>query len=187
MPASHGIDHEPVDPTSPTSQGSSKGLKSLLNKLKRRSKPTTSTETDETTKEKEPGFIGGAALRSSPSDPETQTSKSASQTHRDSTERPVDLGDVEPRPTFVPHVDPDPYSEVSSLSSDYGDANTAPRGRLAERVVSSGTVKSGGTDFEEARDHFDADLAPPPTFTSDADKARKGSPNRDSKFHEVGL
>jgi hypothetical protein len=43
------------------------------------------------------------------------------------------------------------------------------------------------SDFEEARDHFDEGLAPPPTFTSEVDKDRHGSPVRDSKFHEVGI
>lgn len=172
-------DHEPSSPTSP--QGSSKGLKSLLNKLKRRSKPASEGEVDDKAKEKELGFVGGAALRSSTSD---QVSHSRHESA--DVDRPTDLGDVEPKPAYVPHVD-HPYSDVSSLTSDYGDDVAAPRGRSAERIVSGGTIKSSGTDFEEARDHFDADLAPPPTFTSDADKARKGSPNRDSKFHEVGL
>ncbi|KAH9860509.1 hypothetical protein J1614_011840 [Plenodomus biglobosus] len=179
-------DHEPASPTSP--QGSSKGLKSLLNKLKRRSKPASEGEVDDKAKEKEPGFVGGAALRSSASEPQPQTSDQVSHSRHESADvdRPTDLGDVEPKPAYVPHVD-HPYSDVSSLTSDYGDDVAAPRGRSAERIVSGGTIKSSGTDFEEARDHFDADLAPPPTFTSDADKARKGSPNRDSKFHEVGL
>lgn len=176
-----------ASPTSPTSPTSSKGFKSLLSKLKRRSKHASGTDTDEQTKEKEPGFIGGAALRSSTSGPQSQSSKSHSQPQRESTEahHPTNLGDVEP--TYVPHVDEARYSDVSSLSSDGDEDIQARRGRSAERVVSATTATSGGTDFEEARDHFDADLAPPPTFTTDADKAGKGSPNRDSKFHEVGL
>ncbi|KAF2854617.1 hypothetical protein T440DRAFT_464755 [Plenodomus tracheiphilus IPT5] len=180
---------ESSHPTSPTSpQGSSKGLKSLLNKFKRRSKPAPGSELDDKAKENEPGFIGGAALRSSTSEPQSQSSDHLGHAQHEPTDvgRPTDLGDVEPKPAYVPHVH-QPYSDVSSLMSDDEDATTAPRGRSAERIVSGGTVKSSGTDYEEARDHFDADLAPPPTFTSDADKAHKGSPNRDSKFHEVGL
>lgn len=87
----------------------------------------------------------------------------------------------------MPHLDEDRYSDVSSLSSDY-DEGDAVRGRSAERIASGATVTSDGTEFEEAKDHFDEDLAPPPAFSSEADKVRKGgSPNRDSKFHEVGI
>jgi hypothetical protein len=102
-------------------------------------------------------------------------------------DRPKDLGAVEP--TYVPHVghvDEDRYSDVSSLSSDREDFSMA-RGRPAERVVSGATATSGGESFEEARDHFDEDLAPPPAFGSDVENARIGSPNRESKFQEVGL
>ncbi|CAO2649114.1 Nn.00g100630.m01.CDS01 [Neocucurbitaria sp. VM-36] len=178
--AQHTAEHESSDPTSPvpsTSPGSSKGFKSLLHKLKRRSKPS---EADDKNKEKAPGFIGGAALRSS-------TSQPTSQAYHESTEgdRPTNLGDVEP--TGGPQLDEDRYSDVSSLSSDYGEGD-AVRGRSAERIVSGATVTSEGTDFEEAKDHFDEGLAPPPAFSSDADKVKKGgSPNRDSKFHEVGI
>jgi hypothetical protein len=49
-------------------------------------------------------------------------------------------------------------------------------------------VVSGRTDdFEEARDNFDEDLAPPPAFGSEVESGRKGSPNRESRFQEVGL
>lgn len=100
------------------------------------------------------------------------------------------MGDVEP--TVVPHVNEhevdshvkeDRYSDVSSLSSDDEEVT---RGRpRPERLMSDDTRAS--SDFEEARDHFDEDLAPPPTFTSEVDKGRHGSPVRDSKFHEVGI
>ncbi|KAG9196366.1 hypothetical protein G6011_01487 [Alternaria panax] len=195
--AQRTAEHDSADPTSPTSQGSSKGFKSLLSKLKRRSKHAPATETEGNMKEKEPGFIGGATLRNSTSQPQFQSysSKSASHPARESidsrvsadVERPTDLGAVEP--TYVPHVghaDEDRYSDVSSLSSD-GDEFIMARGRPAERVVSGATVTSAGESFEEARDHFDEDLAPPPAFGSDAEKARIGSPNRESKFQEVGL
>jgi hypothetical protein len=189
--------HDSADPTSPTSPNSSKGFKSLLGKLKRRSKHSPASETDDKTKEKEPGFIGGNALRTSTSQPHSQSlsSKSASQPTRESTEgrfidtdRPVEVSQAEP--TYVPHldhVDEDRYSDVSSLSSD-AEEFTVPRGRSPKRVVSGGTVASGRTDdFEEARDNFDEDLAPPPAFGSEVESGRKGSPNRESRFQEVGL
>jgi hypothetical protein len=193
----HTAEHDSAGPTSPTSQGPSKGFKSLLSKLKRRSKHAPATETEGDTKEKEPGFIGGATLRNSTSLPQSQSqsSKSASHPARESidgrisadTDRPKDLGAVEP--TYVPHVgyvDEDRHSDVSSLSND-GEEFSMARGRPAERVVSGATATSAGESFEEARDHFDEALAPPPAFGSDAEKARIGSPNRESKFQEVGL
>ncbi|KAI8935957.1 hypothetical protein NX059_007463 [Plenodomus lindquistii] len=186
-PVQIGSPESPASTSPIAQQGSSKGLKSLLNKLKRRSKPSPGNEVDDKVTEKEPGFIGGAALRSSTSEGPSHLSDPVKppQHEASETERPIDLGDVEPKPAYVPHVD-HPYSDVSSLSSD-NEVDSIARGRSTERTVSGTAVKSSGTEFEEALDYFDTDLAPPPTFTSDADKARKGSPNRDSKFHEVGL
>jgi hypothetical protein len=168
------------DPTSPTSPGGSKGLKSIFSKLKRRSKHTSAgtINTADMGKDKEPGFVGGATLRNSTSQPHSNAATTVATTFDD--ERPHNLGDIEPssaaavNPTAVPHVD------------ELDDEEPMTRGRSAERITSTQTATSGGTDFEEAHDHFDEGLAPPPTFTTNADKA-KGSPNRDSKFHEVGI
>lgn len=186
------------DPASPTSPNSSKGFKSILNKLKRRSKHDSAVlETDGKTTEKDTGFIGGASLRASESG--AHSSDTPSTAHAETTTattRPTDLGDVEPavinEPAVVPHlrddrpvksIKDDRYSDISSLSSDNEDLS---RGRpRPERLMSNDTRAS--SDFEEARDHFDEDLAPPPTFTSEVDKGRHGSPVRDSKFHEVGI
>jgi hypothetical protein len=189
-PSNHPVQSDaasPISSTSPTSPSSSKGLKSIFSKLKRRSKHGSAgtIDTSDMAKDKEQtGFVGGASLRSSMSQPQSQpTSAAAGATSTSGDERPHNLGDVEP--SFVPHVDEleDSYSEVSSLS-DYEEPMT--RGRSAERVLSSNTKASGDSEFQEAQDHFDEGLAPPPTFTTDADKA-KGSPNRDSKFREVGI
>jgi hypothetical protein len=179
----------PISPTSPTSPSSSKGLKSIFSKLKRRSKHGSAGafNTADMGKDKEQtGFVGGASLRSSMSQPQSQpTPAIAATTSTSDDERPHNLGDVEP--SSVPHVDEldDSYSDVSSMS-DYEEPMI--RGRSAERITSSNTKASGGTDseFQEAQDHFDEGLAPPPTFTTDADKS-KGSPNRDSRFREVGI
>jgi hypothetical protein len=190
-PAHHSVQADTtslVSPTSPTSPSSSKGLKSIFSKLKRRSKHGSAGTIDTTDMGKDKdqtGFIGGASLRSSMSHPQSQpTSAVAATTSTSDDERPHNLGDVEP--TYVPHVDElDSYSDVSSLSED---EEPMTRGRSTERITSSKTKASGGTDseFQEAQDHFDEGLAPPPTFTTDADKAT-GSPNRDSKFREVGI
>jgi hypothetical protein len=180
--------HE-ADATSPKSPNSSKGLKSIFSKLKRRSKHTSAgtINTADMDKDKEQtGFVGGASLESSTSQPQSNPSSAAAAATSTAfdDERPHNLGDIEP--SSVPHVDElnDSYSDVSSLS-DY-DEPMITRGRSAERVTSTGTKKSGTTDFEEAQDHFDEALAPPPTFTTNSERGT-GSPNRDSKFHEVGI
>lgn len=155
----------PVSPTSPKSE--SKGIKSFLNKLKRRSKPPPSEG-------EKPGFLGGAALH----DPEPR--------HGSTPANPTgDLTQVPPR--------------RASNASVAGD----DRERMPERTESgvseisepqhTATGQSSGgysdvSDFEEARDDFNEELAPPPVFTStDARAGRIGSPTRDSKFHEVGI
>ncbi|KAJ4988361.1 hypothetical protein SVAN01_06139 [Stagonosporopsis vannaccii] len=182
-----------TEPTSPTSPTSSKGIKSIFNKLKRRSKheSASTTEMDGKSTEKDnTGFIGGANLRASESKSHSSAAPSASHADASSATRPADLGDVEP--TVVPPVNElaasseakdDRVSDVSSLSSDDEDPT---RGRLRPERVTSDTTRAS-SDFEEARDHFDEGLAPPPTFTSDVEKGRHGSPVRDSKFHEVGI
>lgn len=185
--------HESADPTSPNSQESPKGLKSLLTKLKRRSKHSPANEADKDAKEKETGFIGGASLHNSTSQP--HSSENDTQPKRDSidgyvsdkAEEPVEP--VHTIPAYVPHVDPvdkDQYSDVSSISSHKDDFRPV-RGRLTGRVASGGTVTSGGESFEEARDYFDENLAPPPAFSSDTEDAKKGVSSRESKFQEIGL
>ncbi|KAF1929796.1 uncharacterized protein M421DRAFT_419578 [Didymella exigua CBS 183.55] len=177
-----------TDPASPTSPTSSKGFKSIFNKLKRRSKHDSAvTESDGKTAEKDTGFVGGATLRASQSNAHSSTTPSTSHAEVSSVTHPTDLGDVEPTviagPAVVPHVRDDRHSGISSLSSDDEELS---RGRpRPQRLMSNDTRAS--SDFEEARDHFDEDLAPPPTFTSEVDKGRHGSPVRDSKFHEVGI
>jgi len=167
----------------------------MFNKLKRRSKHESTASTDSNDKDST-GFIGGATLRAS--EPKhSSAAPSASNAEASSAGRPHDLGDVEPteatkptvvphtdEPVVVPHVKDDRYSDISSLSSD--DEEELPRGRpRVERLMSDDTRAS--SDFEEARDHFDEGLAPPPTFTTDVEKGRVSSPARDSKFHEVGI
>ncbi|KAF2185012.1 hypothetical protein K469DRAFT_708272 [Zopfia rhizophila CBS 207.26] len=157
----------PASPTSPTSPSKSdRGFKSVLNRLKRRSRHSATTAgTDR------PGFIGGAALRTS-----SPFSNPISQSRS-----PV------PGPTGPTQPSEHPrYSDVSSLSS--GLAISDDRSRYPQRTTNRLSAVSGGTEFEEARDEFDEKLVPPPSFASaDISGARKGNPNRDSRFHEVGI
>lgn len=157
---------EPTSPTSPT-KSDSKGFKSLFSKLKRRKHSAAQAELDQ------PGFIGGATLRaSSRSNPASEPqSPSINNNQSPSTA-------TGPQSSGVHHS-----PSISSLSSD--GSNT--RGRGPQRTASGLSAVSGQEDFEEARDGFNEELAPPPSFGTDASTARKGSPNRDSRFHEIGI
>jgi hypothetical protein len=158
----------PTSPTSPT-KSDGKGFKGFLKKFKRRSKHSAAAaETDK------PGFIGGAALRGSSS-------------HSNSNRNGNDSVPSSPHPAPALASNSDGhYSDVSSISTD---AN-GDRGRAPKRTASGVSVVSGTSDYSEARDAFDPDvkLPPPPVFGStDAAAGRKGSPNRDSRFTEIGI
>ncbi|KAF2710305.1 hypothetical protein K504DRAFT_466725 [Pleomassaria siparia CBS 279.74] len=147
-----------VLPTSPSSPKSdSKGIKSFLNKFKRRSKHSAASAENE-----KPGFIGGNTLRKA-----SVAASPAPEPIRSSQHR---------------------HSGISSISSGEGVMSSDERGRTPERTFSEQSAVSGNTDFDEAEDDFDEKLAPPLSFgTADADAVRKGSPNRDSRFHEIGI
>ncbi|KAF1963947.1 hypothetical protein BU23DRAFT_576065 [Bimuria novae-zelandiae CBS 107.79] len=148
---------EPKSPTSPTSPTKgSKGLTRLLSKFKRRSKHTNSTS--------EPSFVGGAILRNSGSNPQSNDKSS----HGSSVPNHIPKGDAD-----------DGHSDVSSLSGDSG------RGRPMERTATSESHVSGQSEYEETRDTFNENLAPPPSFGTELNTRNSGSPIRDSKFHEV--
>ncbi|KAF2842857.1 hypothetical protein M501DRAFT_965657 [Patellaria atrata CBS 101060] len=154
----------PTSPMSPAKE--SKGLKSLLNKLKRRSKPP-ADESPNSPSEK--SFIGGAALTGTTGPKESNSSIA---------EPGVDLSTLS-GPAYTSREGGKQSARarspsISSLSSEEED-----RGRTGRRV----SDVSSGEDFEEARDHFDEGLAPPPSFGSLA-KEKTGSPVRDSRFSE---
>ncbi|KAF2728369.1 hypothetical protein EJ04DRAFT_516662 [Polyplosphaeria fusca] len=157
--AAQDSEHDSASPASPTSPTSpSKGESKGFKSLLNRFKRRSRHE--------KPGFIGGASLRAS-----------SAHSNRDSAPSSPIVADT--TEATGPSNSGRRYSDVSSLSS---------RGRSSDRLRSENAA-SGGTEFEEARDEFDEKLAPPPSFTSnDASVAgRKGSPSRDSKFHEIGI
>jgi hypothetical protein len=60
-------------------------------------------------------------------------------------------------------------------------------GRTSVATAGTSNPRSSGGDnetFEEARDHFDESLAPPPAFGGQAKIAEGGSPSRGTKFSE---
>lgn len=84
-------------------------------------------------------------------------------------------------------------AKSSSIAADKGketiEEPKEERGRLTKRhsevsavsSLSKQETKEEDEEFQEARDNFDEDLAPPPTFPAE----KSSSPVRDSKFTEV--
>lgn len=175
-PARPSTAHEdtstPSSPTSPTSAKSSKGLKGFLNKIKRRSKHVGSSDTDK-------GFIGGANLRNSEtlshhgSAPGSPVVNAAATPAAVAAEHPL-----AEHPATRPVANGERrHSDVSSLSAE------SVRGRRTDRPTTRGSDVSA--EYEEARDHFNENLAPPPSFPANLTARTSGSPLRDSRFHEV--
>jgi hypothetical protein len=142
--------------TTPTSPTSptKNRFSGIFSKLKRRSKQNP-----------EPGFIGGASFRNSES-------------NRRSNQESPEGSEI---PTHIPNLNDESArrrSDVSALSDD------SERGRPIERTETEESKVSELSEYEEARDTFNENLAPPPSFG--VDNARSAaSPVRDSKFHEV--
>lgn len=149
-----------TSPTSPSKAGS-KGLTGLFSKLKRRSKHNPAAS--------ESGFVGGASLRNSESKSHSNQEGSGSS----------------PVPNHIPNMDASGdardggHSDVSSLSSD------STRGRHLERTATQESRVSGLSEYEEARDTFNENLAPPPSFGTDLNTRTSGSPARETRFREV--
>lgn len=68
---------------------------------------------------------------------------------------------------------------ISSVSSDEQLPTTRPTARRGRSSISA--VSGDEDEFEEARDHFDETLAPPPTFGG---QPKAQSPARETKFQE---
>jgi hypothetical protein len=163
----------PLSPASPTKDGGK--VKSWLkNRFSRRSskaqKPTDYPEKKEP--EKSSGFIGGAALTGA----SVGNASNASLGANSSSVRDVALASS--------------ASKAKSLESLGQERELEP----LERADTASTVSSLSTvsrtedvdageeeeEFQEARDNFDEDLAPPPTFPAQ----KSSSPARSTKFVE---
>ncbi|KAG9880711.1 hypothetical protein KCU98_g18538, partial [Aureobasidium melanogenum] len=68
---------------------------------------------------------------------------------------------------------------ISSVSSDEELPTTRPTARRGRSSISA--ISGDEDEFEEARDHFDETLAPPPTFGG---QPKAQSPARETKFQE---
>lgn len=110
------------------------------------------------------GFVGGVALTGSTHENGSTTSLG----NRSSSVREVAMAG-------------------KATSGEMDDEERPARSKKRASIVSSASAVSRAVEnesegeFEEARDTFDEDLAPPPTLGA----VKSSSPVRDSKFHEV--
>jgi hypothetical protein len=148
-------------PLSPSSPGDGSKVKNWLKtKFSRRMSKPQKPSTTEKEKEPEKSFVGGAAL----------TGASANNSTASLEAKPSSVRDVAMAgKAKEQEAEPEPEergrgkrrdSEVSALSEPVRDADEE--------------------EFQEARDNFDEDLAPPPTFVAE----KSGSPARSARFHE---
>ena len=160
-------------PLSPTSAAEGGRVKSWIKKrFSLRGSKSQPKHDDVTAKEE--SFVGGTALTGETSDTKRTSTAPTSEQHAATgaeTEGP-DMPSVTKVPTYVPS------------DSDLSDDAAVNRGRTSKRVVDDdrevSPVSNDGEAFQEARDGFNEDLAPPPTFPAD----KNSSPARDSKFRE---
>lgn len=157
--------------TSPSSPGSPKGVRTWLKtKFTRRRRKGATADSIEGQNDKV--FVGGVALAESSNEASNEPQQSS-------------LKDV----AFAG----EPYNDHAAGESS---ATEERAGRSKRRTSSVSSLSTGvevdhsqnlkretskDEDSEEAQDHFDEALAPPPTFAS----TQSASPVRDSKFHEV--
>jgi hypothetical protein len=166
-----------------TSPSSPKKKSWLRSKFSRRMSKGSKSSSDQKEKGKEEtsSFVGGAALTGAGMNTST-ASDPASGSMRDVALAKPDLG-----PDFGKTVTEEPVSEAGpSMSRTMTESEEGERvGRAKSRgsAVSSLSDASGtaNEEFQEARDNFDEDLIPPPTFAAE----KNSSPVRDSKFKEV--
>jgi hypothetical protein len=155
---------------SPTSPDSAKGMKSWLKTKFRRQSKTQKSDTKDTGTDKpvvgstDLAEVGNAGVK-------PNTSLVKDNEHRKSSMEEVALArssTAHEEPVDIAHEERTGRSKrrASSVSS--------------VSVLEESQDVSRDDDFEEARDHFDNELAPPPTFPT----TKSTSPVRDSKFHE---
>jgi hypothetical protein len=159
---------------SPTSPDSPKGMKGWLKTKFRRQSKTQKSESKDTGADKE--IVGGAALAEAGNSSVEPNASSAI--------------DTEPRKSSMEEAALAGPSTTSEEPVETVREERTGRSKRRASSVSSlsaleeshemGKEVSCDDDFEEARDYFDNELAPPPTFPT----TKSASPVRDSKFHE---
>jgi hypothetical protein len=150
-------------PLSPSSPGDGSKVKNWLKtKFSRRMSKPQKPSIIEKEKEPEKSFVGGAALTGA-----SANNSTVSLGAKPSSVRDVAMAGKAKEQETEPEPEPEERgrgkrrdSEVSALSEPVGDVDEE--------------------EFQEARDNFDEDLAPPPTFVAE----KSSSPARSARFHE---
>jgi hypothetical protein len=158
--AADAANRDESTPLSLSSPGDGSKVKNWLKtKFSRRMSKPQKPSTSEKEKEPEKAFVGGAALTGASANNSTASLGAKSSSVRDVT--------MAGKAKEEPEAEPEDRgggqrrdSEVSALSE--------PAGEVDE------------DEFQEARDNFDEDLAPPPTFVA----GKSSSPARSAKFTE---
>jgi hypothetical protein len=160
---------------SPTSPDSSKGVKGWLKTkfTRRQSKPQ---KPDSKYAGSDKDFVGGAALVGNTNSEPPRTPMNDATVAATST-KDEDIGETADQQ--VDRSVGETTAEERLGRSKRRASSVSPVSPLEERIE-LGKETTKDEDFEEARDHFDNDLAPPPTFAV----TKPASPVRDSRFHE---
>lgn len=159
---------------SPTSPDSPKGVKGWLKTKFRRQSKTQKLESRDTGADRD--VVDGTALAETG---DTSVGPNVSST-KDTEPRKSSMEEVAlPGP---PTTSEEPAETVHEERTGRSKRRASPASSVSalEESHEMGEEVSRDDDFEEARDHFDNELAPPPTFPT----AKSASPVRDSKFHE---
>lgn len=144
-------------------------MSGFFSRFSRKSKPAEKTPEKIQSSETTAATLPAADAKKSLSTSEPSTSAAAA-------EAPV-TSDAVSDSSFRRH-DTDLHS-ISSVSSDEQLPTTRPTARRGRSSISA--VSGDEDEFEEARDHFDETLAPPPTFGG---QPKAQSPARETKFQE---
>ncbi|KAH0369122.1 hypothetical protein KCU65_g3521, partial [Aureobasidium melanogenum] len=147
----------------------------FFSRFSRKSKPAEKTPEKPKAAETTAVTLPATEAKKSLSTSEPSTSAAAAETPV-AAEAPV-TSDAVSDSSFRRH-DTDLHS-ISSMSSDEELPTTRPTARRGRSSISA--ISGDEDEFEEARDHFDETLAPPPTFGG---QPKAQSPARETKFQE---
>ncbi|KAH0271504.1 hypothetical protein KCU91_g7336, partial [Aureobasidium melanogenum] len=153
----------------PFQRRKSSRMSGFFSRFSRKSKPAEKTPEKPQSSETTAVTLPATEAKKSLSTSEPSTSGAAA-------EAPV-TSDAVSDSSFRRH-DTDLHS-ISSVSSDEEVPTTRPTARRGRSSISA--ISGDEDEFEEARDHFDETLAPPPTFGG---QPKAQSPARETKFQE---
>jgi hypothetical protein len=162
-------DDVPKSPTSPGS-GNGKVKKWLKTKFARRASRGSKSGTAKG--KEESSFVGGTAL----------TGATATTPSHDNENDSSALTGATTHDTTAGTTEPEPVSPSTPIAAEDGRTHRNSEDDDVSSLSESG-AEEGVEEFQEARDNFDEDLIPAPTFPAMAKKS--GEEARDSKFKEI--